>query len=410
MENSKKLFEIALHLDSPWYIKDIKFKNIGKTFGRLEIYLDFTRGAAFQDETGCDCSVHDTKAKTWQHLDFFQHICFLHARVPRIKTTSGSVRMVEVPWARSNSGFTLLFEAFAMALIESEMPVNKAAKILKIWAPRLWRIFAYWIGQARSKVDLAGLNKIGMDETSTKKGHNYVMLSADLDKKRVIYACPGKDEATVEKLHHYLETKKIKPNDISHFSIDMSPAFIAGIEKQFPNSAIVYDRFHIKKLLNESMDKLRKLERREHELLKGHKYTFLKKQKDLTDSQKQAKFELLELFPKLGDGVRFVELFDDFFTFDDKEQAAAYLSWWCDQVEDSDIFPFKKFVKTIKAHWSGIINWYDDKISNGILEGINSKIQLAKRRARGYRNINNFINMIYFVAGKLDFDYPHETL
>lgn len=410
MKNSKKLFEIALQLEAPWYIQNVEFKAVGKTYGQLDIYLDFPKGAKFQDETGAACPVHDTKTKTWRHLDFFQHTCYLHARVPRIKTTDGSVRLIDVPWARPHSGFTLLFEAFAMGLIECEMPVNRAAKILKVWAPRLWRIFNFWTGQARSKVDLAGLNKLGIDETSTKRGHNYVTLSVDLDKKRVIFACPGKDESTIEQLRIYLETKGIEPKTISHFSIDMSPAFIAGIGEQFPDSAIVYDRFHVKKLLNESMDTLRKLERKEHELLKGHKYTFLKKQKDLTDDQKQAKFELMELFPKLGDGVRLVELFDDFFTFHDKEQAAAYLAWWCDQVEDSGIFPFRKFVKMVKAHWSGIMNWYDNKISNGILESINSKIQLAKRRARGFQNINNFINMIYFIAGDLEFDYPYKTL
>jgi len=410
MENSKKLFEIALQLESPWLVTDVKFTTIGKTSGQLDIFLDFPRGAKFQDETGAACPVHDTKTKTWRHLDFFQHTCYLHARVPRIKTTSGSVRLVEVPWARRGSGFTLLFEAFAMALIEGEMPVSSAAGILHIWAPRLWRIFAHWVGRARSRVDLSGLNKIGMDETSSRRGHKYVMLSVDLDKNRVVFACPGKDENTVEQLRNYLETKGIKPKDISHFSIDMSPAFIAGIRKQFPDSVVVFDRFHLKKLLNESMDALRKLERKEHDQLKGHKYTFLKKQKDLSDENKQAKFELMELFPKLGDGVRFVELFDDFFAFHDKEQAAAYLAWWCDQVEDSGIFPFNTFVNTVKLHWSGVVNWYDNKISNGVLEGINSKVQLAKRRARGFRNIENFINMIYFIAGDLDFGYPLKTL
>jgi len=410
MENSKKLFEIALQLQEPWYIKDIQFRNIGQVNGQLDIYLDFTSGSKFQDSTGAACPVHDTKSKIWQHLDFFQHTCFLHARVPRIKTTSGSIKLVDVPWARPNSGFTLLFEAFAMTLIESEMPINSAAQILKVWAPRLWRLFDYWVEQARSKIDLSGLQKIGIDETSSRKGHKYVTLSVDIDKKRVIFACPGKDENTITKLHNYLETKEIKLEDVSQFSIDMSPAFIAGIQKEFPDSSIVFDRFHVKKLLNQSMDTLRKLERKEHDLLKGHKYTFLKKQKNLSDKLKQTKFELMELFPKLGEGVRLVELFDDFYTFHDKEQAAAYLAWWCDQVEDSSISPFNIFVKTVKAHWSGILNWYDNKISNGILEGLNSKIQLAKRRARGFRNINNFINMIYFIAGKLNFDYPLKTL
>ena len=173
-----------------------------------------------------------------------------------------------------------MFEAFAMTLIECEMPVSNAAKILKVFSHRLWRIFNFWIGQARSGIDLSELQKIGVNETSSKRGHDYVTLAVDLDKRRVIFGCPGKDETTIEQLGNYLKNKGLEPHDITHFSIDMSPAFISGIQKQFPVSNIVYDRFHIKKQLNECMDVLRKLERKEHEILKGHKYTFLKKKQE----------------------------------------------------------------------------------------------------------------------------------
>ena len=406
MENSKKIFGIALGLSEPWFIKDVKFSSSGKGFGQLDIYLDFNKGAKFYDDDGIKCSVHDTVDKTWQHLNFFQHTCYLHARVPRIKTETGKVRLIKVPWARAGSGFTLLFEAFAMALIENEMPVNKAASLLNVYANRLWTIFNYWIKRAFEKNDVSDVQKIGIDETSTRKGHNYVMISADIDRRRVIFSTPGKDENTVKELSNYLEKKNVKPEQITHTVLDMSRSFIAGTMQNFPQAAIVFDRFHLKKLLNEALDSLRKGERKEHEQLKGHKYLFLKKQRDLAEHQKQYKYEFVESFPKLGQGVRLVELFDDFFEFHDKEQASAYLAWWCDLVEESGINSFCKFVKTVKAHWSGIINYVDAKISNGILEGINSKIQLAKRRARGYRNIQNFINMIYFIAGDLDFDYP----
>jgi len=112
-------------------------------------------------------------------------------------------------------------------------------------------------------------------------------------------------------------------------------------------------------------------------------------------------------YPALGEAVRLRELFNDFWDFNEKEEASAFIAFWCDLVDDSNIIPFKKFANMIRSHWSGIVNYIDAKISNGILEGINSKIQLAKRRARGYRNTDNFISMIYFIAGKLEFDYPH---
>jgi len=187
----------------------------------------------------------------------------------------------------------------------------------------------------------------------------------------------------------------------------MSPAFISGALKHFPEAKIVFDRFHIKKMLNEAVDEVRKEERRLHDVLKGHKYTFLKNPKKLNKRQKHEKEELIEAFPALGTTVRLQELFEDFFLFNEEESASAFLAYWCDMVEESKILPMMKFASTIKAHWSGVINYVQSKVSNGILEGINSKIQLAKRRARGYQNTQNFINMIYFIAGKLEFDYPH---
>lgn len=97
---------------------------------------------------------------------------------------------------------------------------------------------------------------------------------------------------------------------------------------------------------------------------------------------------------------------NDFWNIKDKEEAESYLAFWCDMVDESKISSFIKASNTIKAHWSGVINYIESKINNGILEGLNSKIQLAKKRARGYRNTTNFMNMIYFICGKLKFNYP----
>ena len=116
------------------------------------------------------------------------------------------------------------------------------------------------------------------------------------------------------------------------------------------------------------------------------------------------------MYPKLGEAYRLKELFLDVYSISDPEEAKGFMFYWCDLAEKSGIFPYKKFVSMIKSHWSGITAYFDNRINNGILEGINSKIQLAKRRARGYRNIENFINMIYFLTGKLEFDYPHDSL
>jgi len=404
--NSSTLFSMALGLQSPWQVNDISFSADESTRKELHLHIGFARGSRFQDETGAACHVHDTVEREWQHLNFFEHHCFLHCGVPRIKTADGKVVTVEVPWSRPGSGFTLLFEAFAMALIEREMPVNRVAEILGVNPQRVWTLFNHWIGQARDADDVSSITQLGVDETSSRKGHKYVTLGVDLMTSRVIHACEGKDKETLNNIQQHLEYKGVPKEQITQISMDLSPAFIAGAAKSFPAAAITFDRFHVVKLLNEAMDKVRRVERIEHEALKGHKYTFLRNRENLSDKQEKSLSEMIELYPNLGKAYRLKVLFNDLWEMPNKTAATTFLSNWCNEVEEAKIPAFMAFSKTVRSHWSGIIHFVESRITNGILEGINSKVQLAKRRARGYRNTGNFINMIYFLCGKLKFSYP----
>ena len=401
MQNSNEIFTIALGLSAPWRIQEVR---IDKESHQLDIFIEFTRGHKFSMPDGQSYSAHDTSTRKWQHLNFFQHQCFIHCNVPRVKQKDGKIITQQVPWARKGSGFTLLFEAYSMLLIENEMPVNKAGKILQVYPNRIWNIFNYWISISHKEDKINNLEKVGFDETSVKKGHNYVTTMVDLETRRVLYVTEGKGADCIEKSVGYLKEKEVTIDTIKQVCIDMSPSFISGCVNHLPNAAITFDKFHVVKEVNKAMDELRKLERRGNEMLKGHKYTFLKNK--LTPKIQTEKDLLIEMYPKLGEGFRLKELFNDFWEMEDKEEAESYLAFWCDLAQESKIFPFQTVVKTIRSHWSGIINYIQSRINNGILEGINSKIQLAKKRARGYRNTYNFINMIYFIAGKLNFNYP----
>ena len=403
--NSEHLFAIALGLKHPWSISNVELKTInGKK--ELHITIGFIQGEKFSDEVGNLCSVYDTKEKTWRHLNFFEHQCFLHCRVPRMMTSEGKVALISVPWARKGSGFTLLFESFVMLLIESEMPVNKAGILLGENPHRLWTIFNYWMDRAYSADRPTQIKKLGIDETSAKKGHKYITLGVDLTKNKVVHVTEGKGKDAIKSLKIHFESKGMRIDRIAHASMDLSPAFISGISEYFPQTEIHFDRFHVVKLLNEAMNEVRLLERKEHDELKGHKYTFLKNKDNLSDKKSVALNELITLFPTLGQAYRFKELFHDLWEMETEEQATKFLVQWCKEVDESNIGPFKKLSKTIKAHWQGIVNFCEAEINNGMLEGINSKVQLAKRRARGFRQIKNFINMIYLLCGKLKFDYP----
>ena len=184
----------------------------------------------------------------------------------------------------------------------------------------------------------------------------------------------------------------------------MLPAFISGCLEYLPNASITFDKFHIIKEVNKAMEELRRMESKEYKALKGHKYLFLKNK--VTQDQRNLLNHFTIMYPKPGEGYRFVQMFKDFWGIEDIEVAKGYMGFWCDIVMESGIQPFIKVAKLIKSHWTGVVNYIESKITNGVLEGINTKIQLTKKGARGYRDINNFINMIYFICGKLEFYYP----
>jgi transposase len=404
--NSDALFGMALGLQAPWNVTDVSFKADEPKGRELHLRIGFASGSKFKDDAGVECPVHDTVERQWQHLNFFEHHCFLHCKVPRITTSDGRVRNVDVPWARAGSGFTLLFEAFALALIEREMPVVRVAQILGVNPQRVWTVFEHWVSNARMKDDPSSITRLGVDETSSKKGHSYVTIGVDLNESRVIHAIEGKGKDALAGIAKHLKFKGVQADQIKELSMDLSPAFIAGAKESFPTAQITFDRFHIVKLLNEAMNKVRMDERKEHAGLKNHKYTFLRNKENLSAKKRAALDEMITLYPTLGVAYRLKELFNDLWSMPDKPTASAFLNDWCAQVEEAKIPAFQKFANTVKSHWSGIIHFVESNITNAILESINSKIQLAKRRARGFRNVNNYINMIYFLCGKLTFSYP----
>jgi transposase len=189
------LFQLALGLSSPWLVTRSAFDAAD---GRLDLYVDFPRGSRFAcAQCGREgCAVHDTKDETWRHLDFFQHRSLLHARVPRATCPRCGVHKVATPWARAGSSFTLLFEAFMLTLAKA-MPIANAARLLGEHDTRLWRIIEHYVWQAVEKLDLSEVRRIAADETSARRGHDYISLFVDMARRKVVYVADGKDAATV---------------------------------------------------------------------------------------------------------------------------------------------------------------------------------------------------------------------
>jgi transposase len=157
MQNSTEIFSIALGLQEPWHVKKVIFN---KDNLQLDIYLAFTKGYKFKNKDGAECTAHGIIEMNWQHLNFFQHKCYLHAKVPEVKQADGKVKTQAVPWATKESGFTLLFEDSSMLLTQNKLPANKAAKILKTYPNRLYNMINYWIYIANQNNTIQYLSRV----------------------------------------------------------------------------------------------------------------------------------------------------------------------------------------------------------------------------------------------------------
>ena len=403
MEVLESLFSKALKLERPWEITKIEFLEKDR---KINIFIDFPRGSVFPcPKCKKEVNAYDTTEKRWRHMNFFQYACYLVVRVPRIECKENGILQIEVPWARDEADFTLLFESFAMTLCR-EMPVNKVSQIIKVDDNKLWRMMNYYTEAARQLEDHSEVSKIGVDETSKSKGHDYVSLFVDLDDKKTIFVAEGKGSETILEFKKDLIEHNGNPDNITDMSIDMSPAFIKGAEDNFPQAEITFDKFHIMKIINNAVDEVRKAEVGEQEILRGQRYLFLKNRVNLTETQKKS-LMAIEAMPRLNlktiRAYHIRENFQGIYNEKTPEDFEKLLKKWYFWATHSRIEAMKEAAYTIRRHWSGVLRWFSSKINNGILEGLNSLVQAAKAKARGYRTFKNFKTIIYMLTGKLDY-------
>ena len=180
--DGNEILLLGLGIQSPWQLVD-QCLDIDKQPHELHLTVRGERGAKYACPVcGQSCAAHDFQEKAWRHLNFFQHHCYIHASVPRVKCPEHGVRLVDVPWARKGSAFTLLFEQAALTLVR-EMPVSAAARIIEITDKRLWRIVEHYVAKAVAQFDLSSVKAVGLDETASKRGQNYVTVFIDMERR-----------------------------------------------------------------------------------------------------------------------------------------------------------------------------------------------------------------------------------
>jgi len=398
------LLQLALGLTPPWTVTRSDFDPDAK---RLDIQIDFTPGSRFPCPNcgAADCPAYDTERMTWRHLNFFQYQAWLNARVPRLRCDKCGIRKAHVPWARPDSGFTLLFEALLMTML-SAMPVNSVAKMVGEHDTRLWRVLHHYVDQARARSDASDVTRVAIDETAARRDHDYITLFVDIDQARVLFATEGRDADTVAAFAEDLAAHGGDAEAISEVCIDMSPAFIKGTAEHLPNAAITFDKFHAVKIVNDAVDQVRRTEQKGQSLLRGTRYIWLRNPTNLSDRQRATLDSLPTRHLKTARAYQIRLAFQDLYHQPSAEAGAGFLKKWYFWATHSRLEPMIEAARTVKRHWDGILRWFDSKIANGLIEGINSLVQAAKAKARGYRSIRNLKAIVYLLAGELDLKLP----
>lgn len=403
-----KMMSGSLGLEEPWYIAGAEFDEEELT---LHIYVDIRKGAAMAcPKCGSQTkrNGYEPKERVWRHGDCMFYPCIVHCRRPKVLCPNCGSTQVNAPYERKNSRFTLLFEGYAM-LILADMPIAKAAALLRCDEKSLVKIMRYWVNKAVDSMDLSDVAMLAIDETSFKRGHKYVTLVVDAVKRRVIDVEEGREMETVKLFAGKLSAKGGDQEKVTAVTSDMSKTYLPAIEKYFPNAENIIDKFHVKKVLIDALDEVRKAEQKavanKKELFRGRRL-FMIPQAKLTLDQSVKLAEMSKRYPQTGRAYRVVAGLDDFYSSGTMEEAEAAFNSLYSWMRRCRLKPMKEAAGTLMRHKHKILAYFKNRITNAICEGINSMIQAAKRKARGFHTFEGYSAMIYLIAGKLQLAVP----
>jgi transposase len=395
------LLDQLLDLGKGWKTTNIEINEPEKV---IDIYLEYIE-KSFVSPGQSPCPIYDwSEPRRIRHLDFFDFQCFLNFRTPRMKLPNGDVQNIPLDFADKRVSFSWKFETTVIDTLLLSQNKTKTAKYLNTTFDIVHQIMGRAVKRGLDARNLDGVQTINLDEKSYSNGHNYFTVLVDTDGKRVLDIIAGRSiESTEELLASTFNSEQKK--GIKCVAMDMWQAFKTGTENILPHADIVHDKFHISKYLNKGVDETRKQEVKQNDALKKSKYLFLTNPDNF--SAKQAlKFEELSAINLVTSKAwAMKENFQAVYYGWKREEIITTFEKWYLQVIASEIKPMINVADTLLRHLGGIVNASITKITNSMAETMNSKIQVVKSIARGFKNIHGYRTSILFFNGGLNL-YP----
>jgi transposase len=396
-------YALLLGLDDSWRVESVDLKVEKK---RVEIRLAHAGGGVKCPECGDLCGIADhAEERRWRHLDTMQFATEIVARLPRARCPEHGVKTTEAPWAGKHSRFTLLFEAFAIEVLDACRTIGAAAELLGLSWDQAQSIMNRAVERGLARREPTPIPHLGLDEKSFGRGHDYVTVMTDLGGSRVLDVTPERTREAAETLLETLSDDQRK--QVQAVAADMAPAYAAAVAATLPAAELVHDKFHVAKHLGEAVDKVRRAENKAlaatgDDALKGTRWLWLHAHSQLTRAQRRQFATVRNAELKTARAWAMKEQFRWFWRHVYRTSAESFFARWYGWAIRSRLSPMKRVAKMLRRHLPNLLNYFRHPITNAASEGFNSVIQSLRYAARGFRNFANYRARILFFCGKLE--------
>ncbi len=405
-----ELYQILLGLTSPWKVTSVDVHPDPK-LREITVRVEYPRGELLQcPECEQVCSGYDHKTRRWRHLNTMQFKTLIEGEVPRIECKEHGVKSIGVPWAEDKNRYTALFEAYTVDVLLAVRSKVQAEQLTALSWDQVDLIMDRAVARGMARREIEKLQYVGIDEKNFGKGHNYASILHDLNGHRVLEVVQDRTLEAANKLFLRVPEKQLK--QVAAIAMDMWPAYMTAAGTHISQADIVHDKFHCVKELGKAVDNVRKKEHRElkaenhgESVLNKTKFLWLRNPKNWSESQRERFDELKIDALQVGRAWSIAQAFNGFWDYHYAGSAEKFFNRWYFWATHSRLMPIIEAAKTLKRHLPGLLTYGKHRITNAVAEGMNSKIQMIKSNARGYRNFEKYRTAILFHCGRLDL-YP----
>ncbi len=410
--DDKTLYAKLLGLMDPWGVEKVELK---LAEGEVHVWVALPAKELWVCPECLErAPIHDHRERIWRHLDTFQYKTLLHARVPRLNCPTHGVKQIQVPWAEDSSRFTALFEALAIDWMK-QASLSAVRKQLRLSWDEAAGIQERSVRRGLLRRQAEPVPYLGIDETSFRRGHQYVTVVSDLEKPRVLFVSQDRRRESLDDFWTSQTPEQLQA--VQGVAMDMWEPYIGSVTESLPRgqAKIVFDKFHVAKHLGDAVDKIRRRENRALQLegkdwLKGTKYDWLRNPDTFSLGEWRQFLHLARRSDlKTARAWSLKEEFMRFWDYQYQGAADRHFRAWYSWAIRSRLQPIKQVARMIKSHYNNIVTYFEHPITNAAAEGLNASIQRVKSMARGFRNPERFCMAIYFHCGGLDL-HPRTTM